>query len=68
MAHFEGDGDPLEREANAVFEDVRLGRYTADQAARFYGVIVGTNSDGELSVDSQATAARRAAMKGADTG
>ena len=63
-----GYGDPLEREANAVFEDVRLGRYTADQAAKLYGVIVGTDGDGELSVDSQATATRRAAMKGADKG
>jgi len=62
-----GYGDPLDRDATAVFEDVRLGRYTADQAIALYGVIIVKDNAGEISVDSQATAARRAAMKGVGT-
>ena len=62
-----GYGDPLERDAIAVFEDVRLGRYTADEVAALYGVIIIKDDTGEMSVDSQATAARRAGMRGADT-
>ena len=62
-----GYGDPLDRDTTAVFEDVRLGRYTADQATALYGVIIVKDNTGEISVDSQATAARRAGMKGVDT-
>ena len=61
------DGEPLDRYATAVFEDVRLGRYTAAQAAALYGVIIVKNNSGEISVDSRATAARRAGTKGVDT-
>lgn len=63
-----GYGDPLERDAIAVFEDVRLGRNTAEQAAALYGVIIATDDAGEMSVDSQATTLRRAAMRAGDTG
>ena len=62
-----GYGDPLDRDATAVFEDVRLGRYTSDQATALYGVIIVKDNAGEISVDSQATAARRAGMKGVGT-
>ena len=62
-----GYGDPLDRDATAVFEDVRLGRYTAAQAAALYGVIIVEDNAGEISVDSRATAARRAGTKGVDT-
>lgn len=63
-----GYGDPLERDAIAVFEDVRLGRNTVEQAAALYGVIIATDDAGEMFVDSQATTVRRAAMKAGDTG
>ena len=57
-----GYGDPLERPAGAVFEDVRLGRYTPDQAASLYGVMISTAADGAMSVDEDGTSARRAEM------
>jgi len=34
-----GYGDPLEREPEAVREDVRLGRYTSDEARTLFGVV-----------------------------
>jgi N-methylhydantoinase B len=33
-----GYGDPAERDPTAVLEDVRLGYYTAEEAARLFGV------------------------------
>jgi N-methylhydantoinase B len=49
-----GYGDPFMRDPDAVAEDVRLGRYTADQAAALFGVAL---TDG--TVDPAATARLR---------
>ena len=46
-----GYGDPLERPPLAVFEDVRLGRVSIEQALMFYGVIVKVDNEGKLSLD-----------------
>ena len=46
-----GYGDPLKRPPLAVFEDVRLGRVSIEQALTFYGVIVEVDSEGKLSLD-----------------
>ena len=46
-----GYGDPLERPPLAVFEDVRLGRVSIEQALMFYGVIVQVDNEGKLSLD-----------------
>ena len=52
-----GYGDPLMRSPDAVLRDVRLGRYTATQAAELFGVVV----TGEpLAVDSAQTRLLRA--------
>jgi N-methylhydantoinase B len=51
-----GYGDPMTREAVSVAEDVRLGRYTTEEAALLFGVIL--TADGQI--DAQATKARRA--------
>ena len=46
-----GYGDPMNRPPLAVFEDVRLGRVSIEQALMFYGVIVKVDSEGKLSLD-----------------
>ena len=46
-----GYGDPLKRPPLAVFEDVRLGRVSIEQALMFYGVIVKVDNEGKLSLD-----------------
>ena len=46
-----GYGDPMKRPPLAVFEDVRLGRVSIEQALMFYGVIVKVDSEGKLSLD-----------------
>ena len=46
-----GYGDPLKRPPLAVFEDVRLGRVSIEQALMFYGVIVEVDNEGKLSLD-----------------
>ena len=46
-----GYGDPLKRPPLAVFEDVRLGRVSIEQALMFYGVIVEVDTEGKLSLD-----------------
>ncbi len=52
-----GIGDPLDRDPNAVLEDVRYGLVTHDAAERTYGVVIGDDE-----VDGRATrVARRAA-------
>lgn len=53
-----GYGDPLERDPDAVVEDVRLGRYSLKQAADLFGVVIDPKS-GE--VDVSATRDRRQA-------
>jgi N-methylhydantoinase B len=53
-----GYGDPVERDPNAVAQDVAAGRVTADWAARAYGVIL-TGEPGEEQVDEDATRSRR---------
>ena len=60
-----GYGDPLERHPDAVFEDVRLGRYSVDQVAALYGVVIGTDDKGTLSLDDGATSLLRAEMQAA---
>jgi len=51
-----GFGDPMKRAADAVLEDVRLGRYSAEQARVLFGVAVAGEP---LSVDEAATRALR---------
>ena len=46
-----GYGDPFRRPPQAVFQDVRLGRVSIEQARKFYGVIVEVTSEGKLSLD-----------------
>ena len=59
-----GYGDPLERNAALVLEDVRLGRYSVDQAAELYGVVLSRAAAGDGPVlDETATEARRAEMR-----
>ena len=62
-----GYGDPLQRSAALVLEDVRLERYTIEQAADLYGVVllVSTGSEGNhgLTLDQIATEARRATLR-----
>ncbi|MEO0363682.1 MAG: hydantoinase B/oxoprolinase family protein, partial [Pseudomonadota bacterium] len=50
-----GYGDPFERDAKLVAEDVRLGRFSAEEALALFGVAMG--DDGE--VDEAATVAAR---------
>ena len=50
-----GYGDPIKRRPEAVFEDVRLGRYTPEQADHLYGVIIKKNEHASLVLDLQAT-------------
>ena len=54
-----GYGDPVEREPQAVLEDVVAGRVTADWARRAYGVVL--TEDG-TQVDARATDAARREM------
>lgn len=54
-----GYGDPIKRRPEAVFEDVRLGRYTPEQADHLYGVIIKKNEHASLVLDLQATEAAR---------
>ncbi|OLP45950.1 hydantoinase B/oxoprolinase family protein [Rhizobium oryziradicis] len=52
-----GYGDPLRRDCESVARDVRMGRYTPDQAEHLFGVLLMSNYE----VDEQATKACRAA-------
>jgi N-methylhydantoinase B len=54
-----GNGDPLERDAALVAQDVRLELLTPDYAAAVYGVLIDRNGD----VDTVATAERRAELR-----
>ncbi|PJE33346.1 Acetophenone carboxylase delta subunit [Pseudooceanicola marinus] len=54
-----GYGDPMTRPAEAVAEDVRLGRYTAVQAREMFGVVLTGHS-----ADMAATEALRSATAG----
>ena len=64
-----GYGDPLERNAELVLEDVRLGRYSPDQAADLYGVVLTGSSaedgSGVPVLDWKGTEAKRAEMRAA---
>ena len=64
-----GYGDPLERSAALVLEDVRLGRYSIDQAADLYGVVlsdsVKADGSGVPTLDEPGTEAKRAEMRAA---
>ena len=52
-----GWGDPMTRAPEAVAQDVRLGRYTAQQAEALFGVIL---HGSPAEVDVEKTANRRA--------
>ena len=54
-----GWGDPIEREAALVAEDVRTNAVSREAAREIYGVVVDTDA----SLDFRATEARRAAMR-----
>ncbi len=54
-----GYGDPFKRPAQAVFQDVRLGRVSIEQALKFYGVIVEVTTDGKLSINEIASEQER---------
>ncbi len=55
-----GWGDPLERDARLVLEDVRGGLITRENASAIYGVVVGNE---KVEVDEPATRALREAMR-----
>ena len=54
-----GFGDPLERDANLVMDDIAEGRVSPQSARLVYGVVAERNM-----IDAEATAALRSAMKG----
>ena len=60
-----GWGDPKLRDAAAVLADVRSGLLSAPAAREHYGVVVRAAADGQLSVDTRATNAARAATSDA---
>jgi N-methylhydantoinase B len=53
-----GYGDPLKRDPELVLRDVRLGYYTAEQAAKMFGVVVAADA-----IDREATRELRVAKK-----
>ncbi len=55
-----GYGDPLERDPDAVLEDYRQGKVTADHAAKEYGVAIDTEAE---QVDMTSTDKRRNQMR-----
>jgi N-methylhydantoinase B len=59
-----GYGDPLERDPALVLDDVLEGWVSRERAKSVYGVVFrgGSGPGGELEVDAEATAARRAAL------
>jgi N-methylhydantoinase B len=61
-----GYGDPLEREATRVRDDVLEGYVSLDHARAVYGVVfTGTADDDSLAVDPDATTAERARLRAA---
>lgn len=56
-----GYGDPMTREPDLVARDVALGRYTREEAAALFGVVL--SAPPELAVDQAATGRRRAAVR-----
>jgi N-methylhydantoinase B len=56
-----GHGDPLAREPRRVLDDIIEGNVSAEAAERDYGVVLAAG--GELTIDAEATAARRAQMR-----
>jgi len=59
-----GFGDPIEREPDHVWADVGAGLVTPAEAERAYGVVIA----GDGSVDREATATRRAAIRAERSG
>ena len=57
-----GYGDPLERPCEAVFEDVRLRRYTVEQASSLFGVVF-NDRENPTAVDQSKTAELRAKLQ-----
>ena len=60
-----GWGDPLKRDPGRVLRDVREGYVSVEKARELYGVVLGA---GEGEVDSPATHALRARLKGTGAG
>lgn len=58
-----GLGDPLERNAASVADDVKSGQLLARYARSIYGVALMTLEDGTVAADEEATAAERKAMR-----
>jgi N-methylhydantoinase B/oxoprolinase/acetone carboxylase alpha subunit len=61
-----GYGNPLDREASTVLEDVLDGFTSIVVARDAYGVEIDVNPGGELSLDVEGTLARRVSMRGVD--
>jgi len=59
-----GFGDPLDRDPGRVLRDVRDGVVSAEAAREHYGVVL---APGGRRVDAEATAGRRAMLRGAGT-
>ena len=59
-----GFGDPTDRDPEAVLRDVRDGVVSIEAARRFYGVVI---APGGRRINADATARRRAALRGAGT-
>ncbi len=58
-----GYGDPLERDPEAVLDDVFEDKVSVEQAAAAYGVVLRRDADGQLRVDPEATARAREGMR-----
>jgi N-methylhydantoinase B len=56
-----GYGNPMLRDPRAVSEDVRLGRYTPEQALELFGVVIGL----DLTADIEATVLARSGRQAA---
>ena len=59
MAGGGGYGDPMERDAERVLEDVIDEKVTVQHALEAYGVVIETDGSGSLQVDQAATSAMR---------
>ena len=58
-----GYGDPLERDPEAVRNDVSLGYFDLDHSVKIFGVCLAPDANGELAVDQAATTASRNSVR-----
>ena len=63
MAGGGGYGDPMERNPEAVLDDVLEGKVSVNQAAQAYGVVLLRDRHQRLCVDGEATARAREARR-----